>query len=431
MHLGLFVVLFILFLTGAPIAVVLGLSAIWEMHRMGGQLTFFFHQFFHGVNSVVLLAIPLFLLAGELMNQGGITTRIINFSQTLVGHFRGGLSYVTVLANMFFAGISGSAVADLGAIGSVLIPGMKKEGYDADYAAAVNSSASLCGPLIPPSIPMVIYGALAQVSIGGLFLGGAVPGVTLGLILMVISYVVAVKRKYPASRKMATFSEIIKAGKEAILAILMPLLILGGILGGICTPTEAAAVAVIYGFFVGVFIYREINLRKVIDALERVVLRTSIIMLILASASVFGWLLDIAQIPQSLGVLLNNFTNSTFLILLMVNILLLIVGCFLTTHAALIILVPLLLPIVQSYGVSPLHFGVVMVFNFMIGLLTPPVATCLYLGASLAEISVTKAFHALIPFITAMLVILAVITYWPGFVLFLPRLFYGSSVLGK
>jgi len=415
-----------MFLAGVPIAISLGLSGVLGIVLSGTPLTIIPHRLFYGADSYIMLAIPLFLLTGELMNIGGITKRLIRFSQSAVGHIIGGLAQVNILTSMLFAGTSGSAVADVAGIGAVLIPAMKKEGYDADFSAAVTASSSICGPIIPPSIPMILYGVLTGTSIGGLFLGGVIPGIIMGISLMMVTYIISRKRKYkPYQEKRSSFINLLSTGIHAILAIIMPLIIVVGILGGIFTPTEAAAVAVAYSVLVGWLIYRELTLKGLISAFRRVVHRSAIIMFAIACASVFGWVLTSMQVPQRLVIYMMGITGNAYVVLLLINIFLLIIGTFISANAALIIMAPLFLPLIQSYAIDPLHFGVVMVLNLMLGLLTPPVGTCLYLAADIAEITVEKTVVALLPFLVIQVLVLLLITYVPIIVLFLPRLLLG------
>jgi tripartite ATP-independent transporter DctM subunit len=378
-----------------------------------------------GVDSFVLLAIPFFFLAGELMNQGGITRRLVSLAQALVGGVRGGLGHVTVVTNMIMAGMSGSAVADATGTGAVLIPAMVNAGYPKIFSAALVGAASTIGPVIPPSIPFVIYGGITGVSVGRLFLGGVVPGVLMGVFLMGAVYVVAKKRGYRAEGWL-TFSEALRNIWRAIPVMLFPVIILGGIFSGVVTPTEAAVVAVVYAVFLSVLFYRELTLGKLARVLTSVAANTAKITFIIASASIYGWLLAREGVPQLFTNFFLSISQEPWIILLMVNVLLLILGCLMETTAILVILTPVLMDLIMKVGIDPVHFGVVFTLNLMIGLLTPPVGMTLYVMVSLARVSVTDFTRECAIFMLALLVVLILITYIPGLVTFLPKLVMGG-----
>lgn len=417
---------FALFLVfNLPIALSLGLSAVVALKAQGDvPLLGAVQLMFTATDSFPLMAVPFFMLAGGLMNCGGISERLVRFALSLVGFIRGGLAMVAVLASMFFAGVSGSAAADTAAVGTVLIPSMRKKGYHIEFAAALQAAAGSIGVIIPPSIPMVLVGVIGGISIGGLFLGGFIPGVIIGLTLMAIAYLYAKKRGYPQERR-ATLLEALRAFKEAILALLMPLIIVGGILGGFFTPTESAAVAVIYALIVGLFVYRELKWSDLPRILVDAAVSTAVVMFVIACASIFGWVLARERIPQEIAAYILNFSRDPRVIFLLINILLLIVGCFLETAAALIILIPVLLPVISQVGIDPLHFGVVAVVNLAIGMLTPPVGICLYVSSGIAGIPMERISRAIVPFVAVMVVDLFLITYFPSLVMVLPRLFMG------
>ncbi|MEQ1615026.1 MAG: TRAP transporter large permease, partial [Hyphomicrobiaceae bacterium] len=380
-----------------------------------------------GADSYALLAIPFFILAGNLMNYGGITERIINFANSAVGRFRGGLAQTTVLATMIFSGISGSAVADASALGKVLIPAMKKQGYGGPFAAALMAAASVCGPIIPPSIPMVIY-ALAVgkgVSIAALFLGGVIPGLMLGGSLMLMAYIISVRRNFPVFETVP-WSEIPKRFVPAIPAILTPVIILAGVTAGIVTVTESAAVAVLYALLVGIIIYRELKLSDIFPILKQTALDSALVMFIIAMASGFGYLMAISGLPRATADWISSISTNPLAILMAINVLLLIVGCFMEAIAALLILVPVLVPVVQAVGIDLTHFGLVMVFNLMLGLLTPPVGILLYICANFAEVKLEDEIREVMPFLYMGLIVLLLITIFPELVLWLPRLILGS-----
>jgi tripartite ATP-independent transporter DctM subunit len=410
-----------------PICFSLGLAALVYTLIKGIDISMLVQRLVIGADSWPLLAIPFFILAGETMNTGGVTHRLIKTSKAFVGHIRGGLGHVNVVASMIFAGMSGAAVADASALGTVLIPAMKKEEHlPGAYAAAIVAAASTIGPIIPPSIPMVIYGLMAGVSVGNLFLGGFVPGFLMGGALMVMIYIIARKRGYPSEVK-ATWGERWVALKQGFFPLLMPLIILGGIIFGFFTPTEAAAVAVLYGFIVGALIYRELKWRDIPGILLRSALQTSVVMIIIAFASYFGWLTALEQLPSLAAKYISSLSTNPVVILIVINIFLFFVGMVMETLAAMLILIPVLVPITSSLGISPLHFGLIMVLNLMIGLLTPPVAMCLYVVTGISGEPFEKVAAETMPFLIPLIAVLALITFFPELVLFLPRLIMGST----
>lgn len=405
-----------------PIAFSLLLPSITVLAMRGTPLVLVAQRIYAGLDSFSLLAIPFFMLAGELMNAGGVTRRLVRFCDALVGRFTGGFSLATVVSNMIMAGISGSAVADATAIGTVMIPSMKDTGYDVDFSVGITAAASVCGPIIPPSIPLVVYGALAQISVGDLFLGGAVPGILLGLGLMLIAYVLSVRRRYARSTT-ASLREILKSGYEGFWALLMPVIVLGGILGGVFTATEAAAVAAVYALVASMFIYREVKLRDLPRILRSATIQCASVLFIIAAAGLFAWVFVTAQIPQRFASWVFSFTSSRALIIAMILLLLLVVGCFMETVASLIILGPILAPLVSQIGMDPIHFGVVLVFGLCLGLLTPPVGVSLSICANIGRIPLDEATRGVLPFLALSIGVLFLIAYVPGLVTFLPRLF--------
>ncbi len=377
-----------------------------------------------GVDSFVLLALPFFFLAGELMNQGGITKRLVDLAQSLVGGITGGLGHVTVVTNMIMAGMSGSAVADATGTGSVLIPAMVKAGYPRVFSAALVGAASTIGPVIPPSIPFVVYGGITGVSVGRLFLGGVVPGVLMGLFLMGAVYVLAKRRGYRSEGWMS-FSQTLRNIYRAIPVMLFPVIILGGIFGGVVTPTEAAVVAVVYAVFLSVLFYKELSVGKLVHVLTTVAGNSARITFIIASAGLYGWLLSREGVPELVTNFFLSISREPWAILLMVNILLLVLGCLMDTMVILVILTPTLMSLITKVGIDPVHFGVVFTLNLMIGLLTPPVGMVMYVMMSLANISMTEFAKECAIYMLALLVVLVLITYIPGFVTFLPNLIMG------
>ncbi len=402
-----------------------GASAVYLLLRGDIPLVVMAQRVSVGVDSFVLLAIPFFFLAGELMNRGGITKRLVDLAQALVGGIRGGLGHVTVVTNMIMAGMSGSAVADATGTGAVLIPAMVNAGYPKIFSAALVGAASTIGPVIPPSIPFVIYGGITGVSVGRLFLGGVVPGVLMGVFLMGAVYVVAKRRGYRAEGWL-TPSEALRNIWRAIPVMLFPVIILGGIFSGVVTPTEAAVVAVVYAVFLSILFYRELTPWKLIHVLTTVAGNTARITFIIASAGLYGWLLAREGVPALFTNFFLSISREPWVILLMVNILLLILGCLMETTALLVILTPVLMDLITKVGIDPVHFGVVFTLNLMIGLLTPPVGMVLYVMVSLAGVSITEFTKECAIFMLALLVVLILITYVPGLVTFLPHLVMGK-----
>jgi C4-dicarboxylate transporter DctM subunit len=383
------------------------------------------HMMFQGTDSFPLLAVPFFVLAGGLMNAGGITRRLVNFANLLVGHVRSGLALVNVVASMFFAGVTGAAVADTSAIGSVLIPAMKEEGYDLDFSAAITAASSTMGPIIPPSIPMIIYGVSAEQSIGALFLAGIIPGLLIGLALMAVAYF---SNSQPQNRsgprgEAANWRSLLLGVKDALLALFMPAFILGGILAGIFTPTEAAAVSVLYAFCVGRFVYNELSWRQLPAIVQESLVVTAVIMFIIANAAIFGWLVAALHLPQKIIGLFTAGISSPWLILILINLFLLLVGTFMETTASLIILTPVLLPLAKQIGLDPIHFGAIMVLNLVIGLTTPPLGVCLFVSSGIAGISLERISRAMIPFLLAAILVLLLVTYIPSLSMWIPQLY--------
>jgi TRAP-type transport system large permease protein len=387
---------------------------------------FFAQTFVSGLDHYSLMAIAFFFLAGELMNFGGITQRLVDFANSIVGHIRGGLAHVTVATSMFMAGISGSAVADAAAVGAVLIPSMKRAGYTPAFSAAVTETASVIGPIIPPSIPMIIYAILAEVSVGKMFLGGVVPGILVGLSLMALIYFISIRRGYPCGEKKPTFASIGHSAVWAALPLFAPIVIIGGILFGIFTATEAGAVACFYAVIVGGLIYRKLSLKNIWDSLLKAAHGTAKVMIIIGSCTVFAWVVADLRISEKAAELIFSISREPWMVLLMLTIFLFIVGLFLDPTPSLIILVPILLPITTQLGIDPVHFGVLMVINLLIGLCTPPVGFLIYLTASIADCSAESVVKESIPFIVILLVVLALCTYVPSLVMALPNYFYGK-----
>lgn len=418
----LFVSFIVLIFLGVPVAFSLGLASLLYLFLAEIPLNIIPQRMFGGLNSFVLLCIPGFILAGNLMNAGGITERIIKFANDLFGHIRGGLGLANVGASMGFAGISGTALADTASIGSILIPAMKKEGYGAGFSAAVTASSSTVGPIIPPSLPMIIVGTLASLSIGDLFLAGAVPGILLGLGLMIPTYLISVKRNYPKGERQSV-KTIGKSFVGAFWALLMTVIILYGILGGFFTPTEASIVAVLYAFVIGIFVYRELPIKKIPEIMLSSMTATASIMLLVGFANLFGWIMVREQIPQLVAESILGISTNAIIVILLINLLLLFVGTFMETIAALVILFPVLLPVAITVGMDPIQFGVMMVLNLVIGLVTPPVGVCLFVASQIGKVSIGKTARELLPFLGVSLVVLLMVAFIPQITLFLPSLF--------
>lgn len=414
--------IFLLFI-GVPIVFVLGISGAVSIFQADLPLVLVPQRMFVGLNSFLLISVPLFILAGNLMNACGITPRIVNFSNILVGRIRGGLSYVTLIAMDFSSGITGAGSADTSAIGSVMIPAMEKEGYKSEYAAALTAAGATVGPIIPPSIAFVIYGAMTEVSIAELFLAGFIPGFMFTLALMGVARYYAVKQNHPIRVIEITWQHLFKSFIEAFPAIMMPLLVLGGILTGIFTPTEAAAVGVFYSLVIGFLVYRELKLKHLWPILKNTGIMSGGIMLIVANASLFSWIIAAEGIPQKVADGIRFLTQNPYMVLFWINLFLLFLGCFMETLAAIIITVPVLLPLVKSMGIDPLHFGVVMVVNLSIGLATPPVGVNLFVASAIAKIPLEKISKSIWLFLVALLVPLGLITYIPQISLWVPRFF--------
>ena len=408
---------------GVPISIALALGVIFFLLTSGMPLEVLTMQMYQSTTSFPLMAIPFFILAGDLMSRTGVTVRLILFSKILVGRIKGGLAQVMVITATVFAGLSGSAVADTAAMAKVMGPDMVKDGYPKDYIAALAASCGVLGPVIPPSTMMIIYGATVNVSIGAMFLGGILPGMVLALLIMLTAYVIAVRKKFPKADAEFSLKILYLGLKDASLALIMPLIIIIGIRGGIFTPTEGGAVAVCYSLLLGLIVYKTLTFKDLIESLITSAITASIIMLIVAASNPFGWILNIEQIPQTMAKLVLGFTTNKIAILAVINIFLLFVGMFMETAAIIVLLGPILAPIAITAGVDPVHFGVLMVINLTIGMATPPVGVNLFVAAPIMGTTIEKITANIIPFIGAMLVALIAITYIPQIVLFLPNLF--------
>lgn len=417
--------LLVLMLLAVPVAFALILSAMITLVWVGGiNLMIVPQQVMGGIDNLLLLAIPFFLLAGDLMTSGGMTDRLLALTNAILGRFRGGLAMSNVASAVFMSGISGSAVADTSAIGRVLIPAMVKEGYGAGFAAALTAAANIVGPIIPPSIVFVMIGVLTNLSITKLFLAGALPGLLYGAVMMAMAWGISRRRGYPVHGK-SSAAEIGRAAYQASWALLMPVLVIGGIRTGVFNVTECSAVAVLYALFVGGLVYRQLTPKLLIESVVRTARTTAVVMIVIGAAQIVSWLLAYQNIPQQLADVMVSATQSPWLFLLLVNVFLLLVGTFLENGPALVMLVPVLYPIAAKLGIDPIHFSIVVSLNLLIGLITPPVAICLSIGALIAQIPQREATREVIPFFAAAVAVLMVITYVPQVSLWLPQLIGG------
>ena len=409
-----------------PITFCLGLSSVITAVYLQIPIPTLFQRMVNGIQSFNLLAIPFFIIAGEIMSQGGISNRLITFANAIVGRMRGGLAQVNVLASMFFGGISGSAVADTSSIGAMLIPMMKKSGYDTDYSVGITVTSACQGVLIPPSHNMILFSlAAGGVSIGKLFLGGLIPGILLGVALMIASYIIAVKRNYPKGEKMSP-KEIFSASVNATLGLLTCVIIVGGVIGGWFTATESAAVAVVYAFIITFFVYREIPLMQFGDILRKSLRTIAMVLALIATASMFGWLLSFLNIPTMVTEALLGLSSNKIILLLLINVMCLVLGCIMDMGPLILILTPILLPVTTQLGMDPIHFGVMLILNLAIGLCTPPVGACLFVGCSIGKIKIEQLAKSMLPFYATMIVVLLIVTFCPAVVMFVPELIMGS-----
>lgn len=424
----LFVVFLVLLALGLDLFSAMGLaSLVYLLASQAGSmplpLTLIPQQLMAGVDSFPLLAVPMFLLAGELMTRGGVTARLVAFAGVLVGHLRGGLAHVSIVTNVIMAGMSGSAVADAASTGSVLIPGMVKRGYTPAYAAAVIASAATIGPIIPPSLMFVVLGSMVSVSVGQLFAAGIIPGLIMALAMMLVVYRDALKLNLPVEAR-ATLPEFGKAVREAALALGMPIVVLGTILTGFATPTEASVIAVVYGFILGVIIYREIKWSELVEIFATVAITSAAVMVTVAVSQLFGWITTAEGLGKILGAWLTTVTNEPWVFLLIVNIVVLILGMFMEPIPILILTAPILFPVSAQLGIDPVHFGVVIVLNLMIGSLTPPVGINIFVTAAISKAPVMAVARAAMGFIWILILVLLLITYFPKIVLWVPQMLY-------
>ncbi|MFY0624618.1 MAG: TRAP transporter large permease [Pelagimonas sp.] len=386
------------------------------------DITLLYRNVYNGIDSFPLMAIPFFMLAGELMNRGGITTRLVEFSQALMGHLRGGLAHVNILSSMLFAGLSGSAVADTSALGSMLIPAMEKQGYTRKFAAAITAASSVIGPIIPPSGIMIIYAYVMGESVAALFLAGIVPGVLVGAGLMMMVKVMADKYDFPVASRKYTWGERGQASLKAFFPLLTPVIILGGILGGVFTPTEAAAVAVAYAFVIGFFVLRTVNLRDVPQILSNAGITSAVVLLLVGAAMAFKTVVSLSHAPEQLAGFILTLSENPLILLFLINLLLFIVGMFLDAGPAIIILGPILAPIFGDLGVDPIHFAIIMSVNLTVGLATPPMGLVLFVASAVSKERVETIAKAILPFLAVEIAVIFLITYVPAISMTIPRL---------
>lgn len=406
-----------------PIALALGISSALSLIIASDVPVIAIMQSLYGnANNFTLLAVPFFILAGNLMKSGGVSRRLIEFAKLLVGGFPGGLGHVAILTSMIFAAISGSGPATVAALGLIMIPYMAQSGYNIGYAAALQASAGGIGVIIPPSIPMVLFGAMTGTSIGGLFAGGFVPGVLIGIFLMLVNYIISRQKGYRGEKVELTPVLFLVALKKASLALLMPVIILGGIYSGVFTPTESAGIAVIYGYVVGAFIYREIKWCHLKAILLDSASMSAVVMIILAMSAPFGWVIASENVPVKLAGIFMEYFDTPVKFLLASNVLFLILGCFMSSTAAMVILIPILMPIVTSMGIHPIHYGLIMVVNLEIGMMTPPFGANLFVACGIAKIPIEQIAWKLFPFIFVTIVALFMITYIPWLVMVVPTM---------
>jgi C4-dicarboxylate transporter DctM subunit len=412
MTLLLFGLFFALMLLGVPIALAIGASTMIALSQAGVPLMVVTQQMFQGINSFALVAIPMFILAGDLMAQGKVSERLVNFANSLFGFLRGGLSIVSVMAGMFFAAISGSGAATTAAVGASLVPELRKKGYDPASAASLIAASGTIGVVIPPSVPMIIYAVIAQQSVSELFLNGFLPGLAMGLGLMAIAITQAYKRQYPKGTPFS-LATIWRTLKSASWGLMTPVIILGGIFSGIFTPSEAAVVAVNYALLVSLFIYRDLKLSDVYRILIRSAITTSVIMLVIATSAVLSWTLSSWQVPGAIAEAVLSISTNPYVIMLLVVGIILLTGVFLETASALIILTPVLLPLVLKLGIDPIHFGLIIVVGLAIGMITPPVAINLYVASSITQLPLERITKAIIPYLLGLISVLLMVVYIP------------------
>lgn len=414
-------ILFAIFLIGVPISFSLGFTALLGLFTTTIPLQILVQRMFTGVDNITYIAIPLFILAGNLMAVGGISRRITTFSESIVGHWPGGLGMVAILASMIFAAVTGSAIAATAAIGGILISEMINQKYSRPYAASLVATAGSIGPVIPPSIPLVVYGVMVSTSIAKLFMGGVMPGILMGIFLMITNYFVSKNRGYIGKTTKSSMHDILVGLKDAILALIMPIIIIGGIVGGIFTPTESAAAAVAYALLIGGLVYKELTWEKIWEAIVDAAIMNGIILTVLMTASLYIWFMTVQMIPQEVTASLMTVVHNKWTALLLMNIVLLIAGTFIDTISALTIFVPLFLPLVNEFGIDLVHFGVMVTVNLTIGMCTPPLGVCLFVSAGIARVTLREMLRDLAILLFPLMILLGMITYIPGLITWLPN----------
>lgn len=426
MPLGLMILIFVtMLIAGMPVAFIMGFSASLYL-LFSPQVTFLDmapQRLFSGMDSFILMCIPFFILAGEIMTRGRIADRIVDFANLIVGRWRGGLAYVNILASMLFAGITGVALGDIAALGTIFIPAMKKQGYDSSFSAAVTASSSIIGPIIPPSMIIVIYGAVTSVSIGALFAAAIIPGILMGLSQMTIVGILARRRRFPKAIIPLTPKKLVLGTRDALVPLMMPAIIIFGILSGIFTPTEAAGMAVLYAFIVATFLYRSLKWRDYLPVFRTAVFFSAKLLVIVGCGAILAWIFGIENIPEKIKNLFYSVSHNKYVLLHLINLFLILLGMWLDPSASIILFAPMLTPLAMEIGLDPVHFGVLMIVNLNIGLLTPPLAVCLFAASDISRDPVDRIIVAVLPFMIASLFALALITYFPAFTMTLPRWF--------
>ncbi len=415
------VLMLVLILMGVPVFISLGVSSVVALLASGTSLMLIAQRMYTSIDVYNLLAVPLFIFVGEVMNTGGVTDRLFGFCRLMLRHVKGSLGHVNVAASIIFAGMSGAAVADAAGLGAVEINAMRKAGFDADFSAAITAASSTIGPIIPPSIPLVLYAVIAEQSVGRLFIGGMVPGLLMGLTLCTMIYIISVRRNYPVEPK-ASVKERWTGFLRAVPSLLTPIILLAGIFGGVVSTTEAAGIAALYALFLGFVIHKELTLKSLFAIMKRSIISSVTVLIIIGSASVMTWLVVSSGAPETFAAVLTGVTSNRIVLMLLINVILLIMGCFLEATSIITIMVPMLLPIARAIGMDLVAFGVIVVLNAMIGLITPPVGLCLYISAGIAELPMSKVIKPVLLFMIPLVTVLLLISLFPQIITFLPNL---------
>ena len=415
------VLMLVLILMGVPVFISLGVSSAAALLASGTSLMLIAQRMYTSIDVYNLLAVPLFIFVGEVMNTGGVTDRLFGFCRLMLRHVKGSLGHVNVAASIIFAGMSGAAVADAAGLGAGEINAMRKAGFDADFSAAITAASSTIGPIIPPSIPLVLYAVIAEQSVGRLFIGGMVPGLLMGLTLCTMIYIISVRRNYPVEPK-ASVKERWTGFLRAVPSLLTPIILLAGIFGGVVSTTEAAGIAALYALFLGFVIHKELTLKSLFAIMKRSIISSVTVLIIIGSASVMTWLVVSSGAPETFAAVLTGVTSNRIVLMLLINVILLIMGCFLEATSIITIMVPMLLPIARAIGMDLVAFGVIVVLNAMIGLITPPVGLCLYISAGIAELPMSKVIKPVLLFMIPLVTVLLLISLFPQIITFLPNL---------